>query len=399
MTESPIIPPQPYGFAGQRLPLIIPTPSGYQFARGVADHLKNKYLKDRGFDPKTTNIWVDTNVQVFADTDRMSEILNHIRWSDVYIVADVESTATMLPSKSAYARPPSHLISMRNNGYTVEHNDYNMELDERKISLDRNFSILLSTINATRKALTKHGNLTAVLPCFPGRQDRRIRRSSLELKERIRMLEKAGVDHILTLDIHNDCTELALEDPRTGFDSLYARPTFINHLHSRGLPKNIIVISADDGAFKKTRPYAKELKTPVATMYKIREVANAVDEVGFVGDPKTLIGKHAVLVDDIIDTAGTIVADAVYLRSHGVEAVTVIATHAIFSPPALERLEDAVQKGVIHEVIVTNSITHPESVKNLPWLTTVDVTKYFAKAIDHLNSGASISALLEPEDD
>ncbi len=117
--------------------------------------------------------------------------------------------------------------------------------------------------------------------------------------------------------------------------------------------------------------------------------------MGFGGHVEDLRGKDVVIVDDMIDTGGTIIEAATFLRSKGVEHVTAIAGHAILSPPAIERLGTAVSEGILRDLVVTNSIAHPAATTEQPWILFVDISKYFAKAIDRLNQGASLSELLK----
>jgi ribose-phosphate pyrophosphokinase len=380
-----------------RLPIIIPTPSGYEFARLLETHLRKNYLPKRGTTAKPGELWAATDVTVFADTDCMVEVKEHIRGADVYIVCDVESSATLLPH-FAEAAHKSHKIHLGIDQYTVTHDGTPLPLQPRKVSLARHFDILLSTIEAARNAVNETGRITAVLPFFPSsRQDRRGGRRSLDLKRRVVMLEACGCDHVLTIDIHNESTELAF-GVRTGFDSLFSAHTIITHLRRTRDLANTLIVAPDAGAFTRNRVYAEELGVPVSFVYKYRDQnqPNIVQGVmGFGGKVEDLRGKDVVIVDDMIDTGGTLVEAATFLRGKGVEHVTAIAGHAILSPPALERLGRAVTEGILHDVVVTNSIAHPAATTERPWILFVDISKYFAKAIDRLNHGASLSELLK----
>lgn len=148
----------------------------------------------------------------------------------------------------------------------------------------------------------------------------------------------------------------------------------------------------------RNRIYADELGVPVSFLYKYRDQnqPNVLQGVmGFGGNVEDLRGKDVVIVDDMIDTGGTLVEAATFLRSKGVAHVTAIASHAILSPPAIERLGRAVTEGVLRDLVVTNSIAHPTATTEQPWILFVDISKYFAKAIDCLNQGASLSELLK----
>jgi ribose-phosphate pyrophosphokinase len=381
----------------ERLPIVIPTPSGYEFARLLEKHLRENYLPKRGITAKPGELWATTDVTMFADTDCMVEIKEHIRGADVYIICDVESSATPLP-RFEDAAHQSHRIQLGFDTHRVTHEGKALALRPRKVSLARHFDILLSTIEAARNAVKETGRITAVLPCFPSsRQDRRGGRRSLDLKRRVVMLEACGCDHVLTIDIHNESTELAFGG-RTGFDSLFSAHTIITHLRKTRDLANTYIVAPDAGAFKRSRIYAEELGLPLGFLYKSRDQnqPNVLQGVmGFGGNTEDLRGKDVVIVDDIIDTGGTLIEAATFLHGKGVDHVTAIASHAILSPPAIERLGRAVKDGVLRDLVVTNSIAHPKATTDQPWLLFVDISKYFAKAIDCLNQGASLSELLK----
>ena len=381
----------------ERLPIIIPTPSGYEFALLLEGHLRENYLPKRGITARPRELWTTTDVTIFADTDCMVEVKEHIRGADVYIICDVESSATRLPQFEEAAHQ-SHTIHLGIDAYNVTHDGKPLALEPRKVSLARHFDILLSTIEAARNAVKETGRITAVLPFFPSsRQDRRGGRRSLDLKRRVVMLEACGCDHVLTVDIHNESTELAF-GVHTGFDSLFSAHTIINHLRETRDLANTYIVAPDAGAFKRNRIYAEELGVPVSFLYKYRDQnqPNVLQGVmGFGGNPDELRGKDIVIVDDMIDTGGTLIETATFLRSKGVGHVTAVASHAILSPPAIERLGKAVKEGVLRDLVVTNSIAHPKATTELPWILFVDISKYFAKAIDRLNQGASLSELLK----
>ncbi len=381
----------------ERLPIIIPTPSGYELGRLLEKHLRENYLPKRGIEAGPGALWATADVTIFADTDCRVEIKEHIRGADVYIVCDVESSATPLP-RFEDAAHQSHKIHLGIDRYGVTHDGEPLALHPRKVSLARHFDILLSTIEAARNAVKETGRITAVLPCFPSsRQDRRGGRRSLDLKRRVVMLEACGCDHVLTVDIHNESTELAF-GVHTGFDSLFSAHTIINHLRRTRDLTNTYIVAPDAGAFARSRVYAEELGVPVGFLYKYRDQnqPNVLRGVlGFGGNAEDLRGREALIVDDMIDTAGTLIEAATFLHGKGVDHVTAIACHAILSSSAVERLGRAVKEGLLREVVVTNSIAHPPATTEQPWILFVDISKYFAKAIDRLNQGASLSELLK----
>ena len=382
-----------------RPPIIIPTPSGYQFARLVEEHLRQTYLPKRGLTARPGDLWATPEVTIFADTDAVVEITEHIRGDDVYIICDVESWATPVPSFEDGIHQ-KHKIRLESERCLVTQDGRSLAVSPGKISVAQQFDVLLSTIEAARNAVKESGRITAVLPFFPSsRQDRRGGRKSLDLKRRVSMLEACGCDHVLTLDIHNESTELAF-DAHTGFDSLISAHTIIRHLRETRKAGDTYIVAPDAGAFKRNRIYAEQLGLPVSFLYKHRDQGhpNVVQGViGFGGNVEDLRGQDVIIVDDIVDTGATLIEALHFLDEAGAGQVTAIASHAILSPPAIDRLGQAVREGLLHELVVTNSIAHPATTTGQPWLTVVDISKYHGKAIDRLNQMESLAELLESE--
>ncbi|HEY9664105.1 MAG TPA: ribose-phosphate diphosphokinase, partial [Allocoleopsis sp.] len=169
------------------------------------------------------------------------------------------------------------------------------------------------------------------------------------------------------------------------FDHVYGSPVILDYLLSKNLG-DIVVVSPDVGGVARARAIAKKLNdAPLAIIDKRRQAHNVAEVLNIIGDVE---GKTAILVDDMIDTAGTITEGAKLLRENGARQVYACATHAVFSPPAVERLS----KGFIEEVIVTNTIPVPED-KRFPQLTVLSVANLLGEAIWRIHEDSSVSSM------
>eukprot|EP00184_Porphyridium_aerugineum_P002803 CAMPEP_0184700734 /NCGR_PEP_ID=MMETSP0313-20130426/15674_1 /TAXON_ID=2792 /ORGANISM="Porphyridium aerugineum, Strain SAG 1380-2" /LENGTH=391 /DNA_ID=CAMNT_0027160535 /DNA_START=61 /DNA_END=1236 /DNA_ORIENTATION=- len=243
-----------------------------------------------------------------------------------------------------------------------------------------NLMELLLMIDACRRAHASQ--ITAVIPYYGyARADRLIdpdkkRREALTSKLVANMLSEAGVDRVVVLDIHSPQTCGFFDIP---IDHIYAAPVLVEYLLSKkkefGEDKSkYVVVAPDVGGVARARAIAKALDdAPLAIIDKRREAHNEAKVLNLVGDVQ---GKTAIIVDDMIDTAGTICEGAKMLRDNGAQKVYAVATHAIFSGPATERLSS----GVFEEVIVTNTIPIPEE-KRFPQLRVLSVAGLIAEQI------------------
>jgi ribose-phosphate pyrophosphokinase len=240
----------------------------------------------------------------FADGEIYVQILESIRGCDVYLIQPT-------------CRPV---------------NDHLMEL--------------MIMIDACRRASARQ--ITAVLP-YSGyaRADRKTAgRESITAKLVANLITKAGADRVLAMDLHSSQVQGFFDVP---LDHVYGSPILLNYLQSKQL-SDIVVVSPDVGGVARARAFAKKLNdAPLAIVDKRRQAHNVAEVMNVIGDVQ---GKTAVLVDDMIDTAGTITEAAKVLRQEGARQVYACATHAVFSPPAIERLSS----GYLEEVIVTNTI-------------------------------------------
>jgi ribose-phosphate pyrophosphokinase len=242
---------------------------------------------------------------------------------------------------------------------------------------------LLLLIDAVRRASA--ARITCVLPYFGyGRQDRKDQpRVAIGAKLMARMIETAGADRVLGLDLHAHQLQGFFDLP---VDHLYAAPVFTAHYRKKQL-QNLVVVAPDVGSAKMARGFAKRLNGSLAIIDKRRPKANVAEVVNVVGEVE---GMDCLIPDDMIDTAGTVSEAARALKALGAKDIYVCATHALLSGPAVERLSNA----PITEVAVTNSVLIPEA-KRFPTLSVLSVGELLAKAIKFTHADQSVSSLFE----
>ncbi|MEA5552430.1 ribose-phosphate pyrophosphokinase [Anabaena cylindrica UHCC 0172] len=241
---------------------------------------------------------------------------------------------------------------------------------------------LLIMIDACRRASARQ--ITAVLPYYGyARADRKTAgRESITAKLVANLITQAGANRILAMDLHAAQIQGYFDIP---FDHVYGSPVLLDYLVSKQL-HDIVVVSPDVGGVARARAFAKKLNdAPLAIIDKRRQAHNVAEVLNVIGDVR---GKTAVLVDDMIDTGGTIAEGARLLREEGASQVYACATHAVFSPPAIERLSS----GLFEEVIVTNTIPIPES-NHFPQLVTLSVANLLGEAIWRIHEDSSLSSL------
>jgi ribose-phosphate pyrophosphokinase len=242
---------------------------------------------------------------------------------------------------------------------------------------------LLLLVDAVRRASA--ARITCVLPYFGyGRQDRKDQpRVAIGAKLMARMIETAGADRVLGLDLHAHQLQGFFDLP---VDHLYAAPVFTAHYRKKNL-ENLVVVAPDVGSAKMARGFAKRLNGSLAIIDKRRPKANVAEVVNVVGEVE---GMDCLIPDDMIDTAGTVSEAARALKALGAKDIYVCATHALLSGPAVERLSNA----PIKEVAVTNTVLIPEA-KRFPTLNVLSVGELLAKAIKFTHADQSVSSLFE----
>ncbi len=276
----------------------------------------------------------------FADGELYIQIQESIRGCDVYLV-----------------QPTCHPV-----------NDHLMEL--------------LIMIDACRRASARQ--ITAVIPYYGyARADRKTAgRESITAKLVANLMTKAGANRVLAMDLHSAQIQGYFDIP---CDHVYGSPVVINYIASKNID-DIVVVSPDVGGVARARAFAKKLDdAPLAIIDKRRQAHNVAEVMNLIGDVR---GKTAVLVDDMIDTAGTICEGARLLRKEGAERVYACATHAVFSPPASDRLSS----GLFEEVIVTNTIPVPDE-HRFEQLTVLSVANLLGEAIWRIHEESSVSSM------
>ena len=246
-----------------------------------------------------------------------------------------------------------------------------------------NLMELLIMIDALRRASAK--TINVVLPYYGyARQDRKAQsREPITAKLVANMITQAGADRVLTLDLHAAQIQGFFDIP---VDHLLGAPLLANYfLENNFKDKDIVVVSPDHGGVTRARKLAEFLHAPIAIIDKRRPKANVAEVMNIIGDVK---GKVAVLIDDMIDTAGTITLAAQAIKDAGALEVYACCTHPVLSGPALDRLNAS----VIKEVVVTDSIQVPEE-KTGGKIVQVSVDQLMAEAIRRIHENRSVSPL------
>jgi len=241
---------------------------------------------------------------------------------------------------------------------------------------------LLTMIDACRRASARQ--ITAVMPYYGyARADRKTAgRESITAKLVANLLTQAGASRILAMDLHSAQIQGYFDIP---MDHVYGSPVILDYLASKDL-SDIVVVSPDVGGVARARAFAKKLNdAPLAIIDKRRQAHNVAEVLNVIGDVR---GKTAVLVDDMIDTAGTITEGARLLKQEGARQVYACVTHPVFSPPAIERLSS----GIFEEVIVTNTIPVPPE-DRFPQLTVLTVANLLGEAIWRIHEDSSVSSM------
>jgi ribose-phosphate pyrophosphokinase len=248
--------------------------------------------------------------------------------------------------------------------------------------VDKHLMELLLMMDALKRASAQR--ITAVLPYYGyARQDRKDRpRMPISAKLVASLLERAGANRILALDLHAAQIQGFFDVP---VDHLFVTPVMIDYFYPmKG--DNLTVVSPDAGGVERARAFAKRLDAPLAIIDKRREEVNVAEVMHIIGDVQ---GQHCLIVDDLIDTAGTLVKGAEALLAQGAASVRACATHAVLSGPAVERIE----KSGIEEVVVTNSIPLNGRAKSCGRIRVLSVAALLAQAIQSIHEDGSVSTL------
>ena len=242
-----------------------------------------------------------------------------------------------------------------------------------------NLMELLLMIDAAKRASAK--SIIAVIPYFGwARQDRKDNpRIAIGAKLVANLLSAAGINRLITMDLHADQIQGFFDVP---VDHLYASAVFIDEIKNLNL-KNLVIATPDVGGTKRANTYAKHLNVPMVICYKLRKKANEISEMKIIGDVK---GMDVILVDDIVDTAGTITKAANLMIAGGANSVRAIASHAVMSDPASMQIDQS----ALFEIIFTDSIPYSKKSEKVK---IISVAELFATAILRVCNNESISTL------
>jgi len=247
---------------------------------------------------------------------------------------------------------------------------------------NENLIELLIMIDALKRASA--ARITAVIPYFGyARQDRKVApRTPITSKLVADLITTAGAQRVLCVDLHAGQIQGFFNIP---VDHLYAAPVVLEDIKSR-FPKDLVVVSPDAGGTERARAFAKRLNAGLAIIDKRRSAANVCEVMHIIGE---VDGQTCIIVDDMIDTAGTLCQAAAALKAHGAGDIYATATHPVLSGPALERINASSLK----EVLVCNTIPTEDKIKNCSRLRIVSVANLLAEAIRRIHGDESVSSL------
>ena len=287
------------------------------------------------------------SVGMFSDGETMVELLENVRGKDVFVLQSTCSPA----------------------------NDNLMEL--------------MAMVDALKRSSA--ARVTAAIPYFGyARQDRRPRSARVPITAKVvaNMLQSVGVDRVLTMDLHADQIQGFFDIP---VDNIYASPVLLTDLRQQNY-EDLIVVSPDVGGVVRARALAKQLGCDLAIIDKRRPRANVSEVMHVIGE---IEGRNCVIMDDMIDTAGTLVKAAEVLKERGAKKVYAYCTHPIFSGPAIERIA----KGqALDEVVVTNTIPLSDSAKACGKIRQLSVAPLIAETIQRIAKGESVMSLFSDQE-
>ena len=277
----------------------------------------------------------------FSDGEVMVEILENVRGKDVFVLQ-----STCAPT-----------------------NDHLMEV--------------MLMVDALKRASA--GRITAALPYFGyARQDRRVRSSRVAISAKVvaNMLQIAGVERVLTMDLHADQIQGFFDIP---VDNIYAAPLLLADVHKQQF-ENVMVVSPDVGGVVRARALAKRLDCDLAIIDKRRPKANVAEVMNIIGD---VTGRTCVIMDDMVDTANTLVKAAAALKQHGAYRVLAYCTHPVLSGGAVDRIEGS----PLDELVVTDTIPLPKDARASGKIRVLSCAQLLAETILRINRADSVSSL------
>jgi len=250
---------------------------------------------------------------------------------------------------------------------------------------NQNLMELLIMTDALKRASA--GSIVAVIPYYGyARQDRKVApRTPITAKLVADLIEAAGATRVVSMDMHAGQIQGFFNIP---FDHLYAAPVLLDHMKRKfdGQGDDLVVVSPDAGGVERARAYSKRLGAGLGIVDKRRTKPNVAEVLNVIGDVQ---GKVAILLDDMIDTAGTLTQAANALVDKGASRVFAYATHAVLSGPAVERI----QKSPIEEIVVTDTIPLAPTAQGLPKIKQLATARLFAEAVKRIYNADSLSSL------
>ena len=286
---------------------------------------------------------IDVTVTRFSDQEVFVEINENIRGKNIFVIQ-----STSMPA-----------------------NDHIMEL--------------LITIDALKRASAN--KVTAVIPYFGyARQDRKVGpRTPISAKLVADVLTTAGIDRLLTIDLHAGQIQGFFDIP---VDNLYAAPVITKDILENYIDKDLVVISPDVGGVVRARGIAKRINGDLAIVDKRRDKANESEVMNIIGD---INNRDCIIVDDIVDTAGTLCNAAEALINEGANSVSAYITHGVLSGPAIERLQNSKLK----ELVITDSIAPTKLILDASNIRIINLAPLIAEAIRRISSDSSVSSLFD----
>ena len=286
---------------------------------------------------------VNVTVTKFSDQEVFVEILENVRGKNVFVIQSTSAPA----------------------------NDHLMEL--------------LITIDALKRASAQ--TITAVIPYFGyARQDRKVGpRTPISAKLIANILTTAGIDRLLTIDLHAGQIQGFFDIP---VDNLYAAPIITKDINTKYKSKDIVVVSPDVGGVVRARNIANRINANLAIVDKRRDKANTSEVMNIIGD---VSNRDCLVVDDIVDTAGTLCNAAEALKSAGAKSVSAYISHGVLSGPAIKRISES----KLSELVITNSIAASKQIVDSPNIRVLNLASLIAEAIRRISSDSSVSSLFD----
>ena len=252
---------------------------------------------------------------------------------------------------------------------------------------NENLMELLIMVDALKRASARR--ITAVMPYFGyARQDRRPRSTRVPISAKVvaNLLETVGIERVLTMDLHADQIQGFFDIP---VDNIYASPVLLTDLKNKNYPE-LVVVSPDVGGVVRARALAKQLGCDLAIIDKRRPKANVSEVMHVIGE---IEGRNCVIMDDMIDTAGTLVKAAEVLKERGAGKVYAYCTHPVFSGPAIERIAGS----QLDEVVITNTIPLTDVARACSKIRQLSVAFLFAETIRRISDGESVTSLFSEQ--